>query len=68
MAITSVDVNRDALNRIKGYTGIKSDREVINTAIEEKLAREQQKEFLKLMSEHPLSDDELHPRKVDYPL
>lgn len=68
MAITSVDVNRDVLNEIKQRTGMKTDREVIEDALTMSLARARQDEFFERLASRTFDDDQLEPKRIDYPL
>ena len=68
MAVTSVDVNQEAIREIKKLLNITSDREVINEGIMLLLARARQRRALERMLTREFSDDELSPSVVDYPL
>lgn len=68
MAVTSVDVNQEAIREIKKLLNITSDREVINEGIMLLLARARQRRALERMLTREFSDDEMSPSVVDYPL
>lgn len=68
MAITSVDINKEALREIKELKGFKTDREAIDDAILMSLARARQDLFFTWLAEHPFDDDQINPQKIDYPL
>jgi hypothetical protein len=68
VAVTSVDVNREAIREIKKLLNIKSDREVINEGIMLLLARARQRRSLERMLTREFSDDQMNPPVVDYPL
>ena len=68
MAVTSVDVNQEAIREIKKLLNIKSDREVINEGIMLLLARARQRRALERMLTREFSDDQMNPPAVDYPL
>lgn len=68
MAVTSVDVDRDAIREVKRLTGIKSDKEVINTAVMMMLVRARQRSTIKRMAKHKFADEQLNATVIDYPL
>jgi hypothetical protein len=68
VAVTSVDVNQEAIREIKKLLNITSDREVINEGIMLLLARARQRRALERMLTREFSDDEMSPSVVDYPL
>lgn len=68
MAVTSVDVNQEAIREIKKLLNITSDREVINEGIMLLLARARQRSALERILTREFSDDQMSPPIVDYPL
>lgn len=68
MAVTSVDVNQEAIREIKKLLNITSDREVINEGIMLLLARARQRRALERMLTREFSGDQMSPPVVDYPL
>lgn len=68
MAITSVDVDRDAIREVKRLTGMKSDKEVINTAVKLMLVRARQRQTIKRMAKHTFTDEQLNANVIEYPL
>jgi hypothetical protein len=68
VAVTSVDVNQEAIREIKKLLNITSDREVINEGIMLLLARARQRRALERMLTREFSDDQMSPPVVDYPL
>lgn len=68
MAVTSVDVDQEAIREVKRLMNLKTDREVINLGISLLLARAQQKEALKRMSLRTFTPEEREPHTVSYPL
>jgi hypothetical protein len=67
LAVTSVDVNQEAIREIKKLLNITSDREVINEGIMLLLARARQRRALERMLTREFSDDQMIPPVVDYP-
>lgn len=68
MAITSVDVDREAIAEIKSLLNLKSDREVINEGIQLLLARARQKKALKRMANRSFTAEQLDATVIQYPL
>jgi hypothetical protein len=68
VAVTSVDVNQEAIREIKKLLNITSDREVINEGIMLLLARARQRSALERILTREFSDDQMSPPIVDYPL
>jgi hypothetical protein len=68
LAVTSVDVNQEAIREIKKLLNITSDREVINEGIMLLLARARQRRALERMLTREFADDQMRPPVVDYPL
>lgn len=68
MTVTSVDVDKTKIREIKKLTGMKTDREVLAAALDEKLVRLRQQDFLNWLAQNPLSDEQISPVMTDYPL
>lgn len=68
MAVTSVDLDKSKILEIKKLTGMKTDREVLDAALNEKLARLRQKDFLNWLAQNPLSDEQINAVVIDYPV
>lgn len=68
MAITSVDVNHEAIREIKKLLNMKSDREVINEGITLLLAQARQKRALERLLKREFAEDEMSPSIIEYPL
>jgi Arc/MetJ family transcription regulator len=68
MAITSVDVDQEAIREVKRLTGMKSDREVIREAVAMLLVRARQRATLRQMAEHPFTDEQLNATVIEHPL
>ena len=66
MAITSVDVDKDAIREVKKLLNMKSDREVINAGVQLMLARARQKEALRRMAARPLTEEQLNAAVIEY--
>lgn len=68
MAVTSVDVNHEAIREIKNLLNMKSDREVINEGITLLLAQARQKRTLDRLLKREFGADEMNPPVIEYPL
>lgn len=68
MAVTSVDVDQDAIREVKRLMNMKTDREVINLGISLLLARARQKEAVKRMAKRAFTPEEIEPKTVSFPL
>lgn len=68
MAVTSVDLDKSKILAIKKLTGMKTDREVLDAALDEKLVRLRQKDFLHWLAKNPLSEKQINAVAIDYPL
>lgn len=68
MAVTSVDVNHEAIREIKKLLSLKSDREVINEGITLLLAQARQKRTLERLLKRKFANDEMNPPVIEYPL
>lgn len=68
MAITSVDVDRAVIDEIKAITTIRTDKEVINKALEQHLALLRQQELLTRMGTRTFTEKQLNDTTLEYPL
>lgn len=67
MAITSVDVDKELIARIKTLTGLKTDREVIHESLTKTLALVSQQQLLVRMKSRVFADDQISASAVHYP-
>lgn len=68
MPITSVDVDRSVINEIKALTHTRTDKEVINRALEQHLALLRQQELLVRIGARKFTEQQLSASTVEYPL
>lgn len=68
MAITSIEIDREALDELKRARSIKTDREAVNQAIQRDLARARQAAALERIAGRVFSEEDLSPTPVAYPL
>ncbi len=68
MAITSVDVNQDAIREVKQLLNMKTDREVINEGVALLLAKARQKDALRRIGQRSFTDEEISGDTISYPL
>ncbi len=57
MTVTSIDIDRDKLDRLKALTGAKSNREVVDAALDIALSVEQKRELIELIKSHHLTPE-----------
>ncbi len=67
MAITSVDVDKELIARIKAMTGLKTDREVIHESLTTTAALVSQQQLLDRMKSRVFTDDQVSAGTVQYP-
>lgn len=65
MALTSVDLDRNLVNRVKKLTGARSNREAITIALETVERQARQRQSIRDLLEIPVDP---HPQTIDYPL
>ena len=68
MAITSVDVNQDAIREVKQLLNMKTDREVINEGVALLLAKARQKDALRRIGQRSFTEEEISGDTISYPL
>jgi hypothetical protein len=68
MAITSVDVNQEAIREVKQLLNMKTDREVINEGVALLLAKARQKDALRRIGQRTFTDEEIAGETIPYPL
>jgi hypothetical protein len=68
MAITSVDVNQEAIREVKQLLKMKTDREVINEGVALLLAKARQKDALRRIGQRTFTDEEIAGETISYPL
>jgi hypothetical protein len=68
MAITSVDVNQEAIREVKQLLNMKTDREVINEGVALLLAKARQKDALRRIGQRTFTDEEVVGETISYPL
>jgi hypothetical protein len=68
VAITSVDVNQDAIREVKQLLNMKTDREVINEGVALLLAKARQKDALRRIGQRSFTDEEISGDTISYPL
>jgi hypothetical protein len=68
MAITSVDVNQEAIREVKQLLNMKTDREVINEGVALLLAKARQKDALRRIGQRTFTDEEIAGETISYPL
>jgi hypothetical protein len=68
MAITSVDVNQEAIREVKQLLNMKTDREVINEGVALLLAKARQKDALRRIGQRTFTDEEISGGTISYPL
>ena len=68
MAITSVDVNQDAIREVKQLLNMKTDREVINEGVALLLAKARQKDALCRIGQRSFTEEEISGDTISYPL
>jgi len=67
VAITSVNVDKELIARIKALTGLKTDREVIHESLTKTLALVRQQQLLTRMRSREFRDDQISASPVRYP-
>lgn len=70
MAVTSIDIDPSLLAEVKRVTGATSNREAVEAALKRlswEAQRERQVQAAHSWLQRELSEDELNPRKIDYP-
>lgn len=68
MAITSVDVNQEAIREVKRLLNLKSDREVINQGVALLLAKARQKDALRRIGQRTFTDDQMSGKTIPHSL
>jgi hypothetical protein len=68
VAITSVDVNQDAIREVKQLLNMKTDREVINEGVALLLAKARQKDALRRIGQRSFTEEEISGDTISYPL
>lgn len=65
MTVTSVDVNREVIDEIKRVAGLHTDREVINTALDQYLGFVRQDHAIERIGARRFTDEQIEATTVD---